>query len=105
MLFHAFLTLGAADEKSRVILIISAFVYELVFFCSAFGIIYFVFFDILAIIFCGELLLCSCLFGVLQASSVWMPTSFCRFGEFSAIVSLNNLSFYLIFTSAPPFIQ
>lgn len=43
MLFHAFLTLGAADEKSRVILIISAFVYELVFFCSAFGIIYFVF--------------------------------------------------------------
>jgi hypothetical protein len=41
---------------------------------------------VLPIIFCGEILLWSYLFGVLEASCTWMGISFSRFEKYFAII-------------------
>jgi hypothetical protein len=46
---------------------------------------------VLMIICCGEVLIYSCVFSVLEASCKWIGISFLRFGKFSAIILLNIL--------------
>jgi hypothetical protein len=57
---------------------------------------------IVLIIICnGEVLFCSCQFGVLEAFYIWRDLSFSRFGKFSAIILLNILPVLLAYTSSP----
>lgn len=52
---------------------------------------------------CHRKVLWLCLFGVLNASCIWMPISFSRFWKFLAIVTLNNLPKSPYFISALAF--
>lgn len=92
--FHSFLAYKVSAEISPDSLIGVLLYVTSCFYLSAFKILFF------SLIFDNLIIMCFCmglfrfiLFGMFWVSCVWMSVSFLRLGKFSAIISLNKLSF------------